>query len=844
MWTLDYSGSELTPSVTEIGSESAGDANTYYLWDIYIIGANTYVHSRVKFGINAKFEIWDVDIAPFTRKKQLLDTVPVNIRREGIIANGIHYHLAGPDSLREWHWGYQPSTSTAWEWFTGSAVDYTQPTNINARSHAWDGKDTIYAIQKQITDGLNYLVAWSLSTQVATVLDRMDVALMLDRNNNPILPHTSEKGFDLSDEKIYEVKPNSTGLTLFQDASAITDANWIAITDNFAMNTDGDMFELQDVSESEISVCDIDYLMGNVTPCEFISTNNLQNLTSIKFYDDSDVLTFFGNIVEKQYNDLNSYFYKAISYDNEINTYKFSLDETAGNRDAKVIIEEVLDSANWLHYADGSITSPTIDIKADFKNISFKDFMDEIADRCDYIWYVAPDGRVYFNDGTTASGKTVLHTSGILTNPTIKVISAQINRVKLFGGYVNGVRITSIDEDVNAQSLYGPIEYIDHFPHITNQTELDTLAGKIRARNGMNNSPFYVDVGLFDQEFIQCGNTVNFAFSPLSYAADDLIVLNYQYDAKNDQGMYKLTTGIVQNVWRGYGTVDKKTKTGDEEQLDILGGEVSGLIAGGLIDVEDDLTPQLGGDLDTAGKSINDNTGDNIVTINDALHVTGNITTDGLVDGVDIAIRDHAATVASDLNHDDIANPQGNAEEQHLTSAQVGALHAIVTFGDIDSGTDFNSHSEQIKAGFIIYGGGSITVDGSDRAGWTQRMIVIDGGYGAHFSTAGYFDIIQPTSGAITAVGGGTANTWTAAGIIIPAWQSLYYILPIGSTFTSLAANFRMVGYTSALEIPDDWIFIAGHNGDTHITKFGVGITLNNNETWINGTSSMINIDT
>ena len=39
----------------------------------------------------------------------------------------------------------------------------------------------------------------------------------------------------------------------------------------------------------------------------------------------------------------------------------------------------------------------------------------------------------------------------------------------------------------------------------------------------------------------------------------------------------------------------------------------------------------------------------------------------------------HAATVASNLNHDDIANPQGNAEEQHMTSAQISVLHAAVT---------------------------------------------------------------------------------------------------------------------------------------------------------------------
>ncbi|KKL76863.1 hypothetical protein LCGC14_2040640, partial [marine sediment metagenome] len=39
----------------------------------------------------------------------------------------------------------------------------------------------------------------------------------------------------------------------------------------------------------------------------------------------------------------------------------------------------------------------------------------------------------------------------------------------------------------------------------------------------------------------------------------------------------------------------------------------------------------------------------------------------------------HVATVASDLEHDDIANPNANAEEQHMTDAQITALHAIYT---------------------------------------------------------------------------------------------------------------------------------------------------------------------
>ncbi|KKM17406.1 hypothetical protein LCGC14_1676100, partial [marine sediment metagenome] len=189
----------------------------------------------------------------------------------------------------------------------------------------------------------------------------------------------------------------------------------------------------------------------------------------------------------------------------------------------------------------------------------------------------------------------------------------------------------------------------------------------------------------------------------------------------------------------------------------------------------------------------------------------------------------HTATVSGDIDHDATVN---YAADQHVVLPN--------TFANVIS--DLVSHSEQVKAGFILHGGGTITVAADYRVGWDQRFIVIDGGRGTHFSTSGFFDITQPTSGVITAVGGGNANTWNANGIVIENWQALYYILPIGSGQASIAANFRMVGYTSDLEIPDDWIFIAGKNadaGDLHV-KLGVGLILLASETWIQGTTSMI----
>lgn len=72
VWKLDYSGSETSPSVTEIGTGGTGDAGTIYLYDIFIVGSNTYVMTfETRLGNDFNI-IWDVDTAPFTKRVELL----------------------------------------------------------------------------------------------------------------------------------------------------------------------------------------------------------------------------------------------------------------------------------------------------------------------------------------------------------------------------------------------------------------------------------------------------------------------------------------------------------------------------------------------------------------------------------------------------------------------------------------------------------------------------------------------------------------------------------------------------------------------------------------------------
>lgn len=135
------------------------------------------------------------------------------------------------------------------------------------------------------------------------------------------------------------------------------------------------------------------------------------------------------------------------------------------------------------------------------------------------------------------------------------------------------------------------------------------------------------------------------------------------------------------------------------------------------------------------------------------------------------------------------------------------AAGAVVEFARKDS-------IRVAMAGFNINGGGTITVNASNYLLWSARYIVISNGYGTDFAAGGSFDINCPTSGTITGAGGAANVTATAAGIPLSSWQALYYILPIGGATGSVAANFRVANYSSALTIPPEWILICVVNGD------------------------------
>lgn len=198
-----------------------------------------------------------------------------------------------------------------------------------------------------------------------------------------------------------------------------------------------------------------------------------------------------------------------------------------------------------------------------------------------------------------------------------------------------------------------------------------------------------------------------------------------------------------------------------------------------------------------------------------------------------VARRDHSHGVSGILPVASGGTGSATQNFVDLTTAQTIAGNKTFSNSVFTNGSTISTRSENLalRAGYGVTGGGTVTWTGA-ALGWTARLIVISHGRGAEFSTAGYYDITVPADGTVITGVGGAANQTVASGRIpIPVWNALYYILPIGSTNASVAANFRVANYTADFIPPPEWLLIAVHNNDSAALRFCTGATLKANYT-------------
>ena len=154
----------------------------------------------------------------------------------------------------------------------------------------------------------------------------------------------------------------------------------------------------------------------------------------------------------------------------------------------------------------------------------------------------------------------------------------------------------------------------------------------------------------------------------------------------------------------------------------------------------------------------------------------------------------------------------GNATVAGTLVVGSNSSHSATVAGTLEIGSNFTQNSQQSASG-----GGDISYSGT-HLNWTDRFITIANGLSATTTTNGYFDISPLASGqTVTGLGTTADVTTTAAGIPMVSWESLWYILPLGSGSGTVAANYRIGAYGSMTDvvIPSHWILVATTNGET-----------------------------
>lgn len=208
------------------------------------------------------------------------------------------------------------------------------------------------------------------------------------------------------------------------------------------------------------------------------------------------------------------------------------------------------------------------------------------------------------------------------------------------------------------------------------------------------------------------------------------------------------------------------------------------------------------------------------------LHVDGSVRFEDLTSGILKVDADGDLSVDT-TSYSTFDGAYSSLSSIPSTFAPSAHNHDDRYYTETEIDNELDTLSASLRANTNITGGGTITVNSSGYIKNSARFIVIANGRGTHFATSGYFDINIPTSGTVTGVGGSSNKTATSNGVQLDAWEALYYILPVGSSNTSVAANFRVAKYTSNVVIPETWILLAVRNGDSGqkvwvINKYGL----------------------
>lgn len=536
--------------------------------DIFQIGADHFILINRTVAGDAHYYIYDVDADPFVFK--------ANVNTLQIAATSLLFKTVYGTVIGSTYQYFHSYVGAATPFCRNFTYDNTVPSlvfndSINEYeldsfsdpylSTTYDDDDEISLILKyEGGDNKKYLVNYSITGDSFIVGDEYNVVLQLDRNNLGTGTNELEKAFGISDEKIYELDGRRNKFILLQDTSGITDNNWIAITDSFAMNDDGDMFEFQDVTEQ---MNELSYNGGQFPIYKRGSFQsdpryniNWKEEDSIKVYDNNDVLEVWAKIINKYQDSRDIYHYDFDFYSNEI--ARVTYDKTYTNDKTSEKLIDIIDNACDFCYHSSSIIATAIQYNYVFKRICM--YMFSLARFLEReVLYAEPDGKVWSKayNGLTATGKSwTLNDS----NQNAKLIDIK-GMARDRGGYFKGsLGITRATVRYKGNNLItmpvaatrDPIEEVSgiiptkEFPEIklesvTEATQLATNRYTIGASTIQ-----FIGLRVEGEGFLQEGKTIEIQnLGQIAITQANFVILSYIRFPKQDVTRMVLSDNII-----------------------------------------------------------------------------------------------------------------------------------------------------------------------------------------------------------------------------------------------------------------------------------------------------------
>ncbi|KKL76884.1 hypothetical protein LCGC14_2040410, partial [marine sediment metagenome] len=197
-WKLDYSSSESSPTVTEMGTVAG--LNTVGDVDIFLIGSDVF--------------IWYVDTTELTVVKWVdpnwvnQDTAASTSHPLGkvVVISTVAYVLLDVDPPALFSYTNATTTMANLETFGGVGI----PPSENLAGMTYDGINILNFILTE--DVTNFLYSYNISGDSQIKHGEFNISLMLDRNNAGTVPNELEKAFGISNEITYEIKARRGGI--------------------------------------------------------------------------------------------------------------------------------------------------------------------------------------------------------------------------------------------------------------------------------------------------------------------------------------------------------------------------------------------------------------------------------------------------------------------------------------------------------------------------------------------------------------------------------------------------------------------------------------------------------